>query len=206
MNAKDFRLGIIGITIPSLLILIIHILRPDLAIDNITLILFLIATIPFLSLSVKSIKFGGVEIDLQSMKELIEKADKAGLLAATEGKKAAALAVEGKKKDLPKYSFQLVADQDPNLALAGLRIEIEKRLFQLAGAFGIDARRSSIGVLLRELSQKGVLSPQESGVLADLVPLLNSAVHGAQIDKSAAEWVIWIGSGVLISLDKKIKK
>jgi len=35
-------------------------------------------------------------------------------------------------KALPLYSFELVLDQDPNLALAGLRIELEKRLVQIA--------------------------------------------------------------------------
>lgn len=54
------------------------------------------------------------------------------------------------------YSFQLVADEDPNLALAGLRIEIEKRLTQIAESYQIDPGRSSAGRLLRILGKQDI--------------------------------------------------
>src|SRR5690606_32134698 len=53
--------------------------------------------------------------------------------------------------------LRAVADTDPNLALVGLRIEIEKKLRQVAEHHGIIAERKPVGVLLRELVRKGVI-------------------------------------------------
>lgn len=58
----------------------------------------------------------------------------------------------------PEYSFQLIADDDPNLAQAGFRIEIEKRLQSLAESRKISVKRQSIWGLMRTLSKEGILT------------------------------------------------
>lgn len=61
-----------------------------------------------------------MKIEFNEIKRIDKEANKVGLI--------------GNEKDVDKdyqYSFQIIADQDPNLALAGLRIEIEKNLDRL---------------------------------------------------------------------------
>jgi len=184
----------LGITVAALLIALVHLLWPGLTIDSVTLILLVIAIIPWLAPLFKSVEFpGGVKIEFQDLEKAKDKVEKAGLLAT-----------EVETAETPKYSFQLVAEQDPNLALAGLRIEIEKRLVQLAESRGLRGRRAGVRELLEVLSQNEVLSIQERGVLADLIVLLNSAVHGAEVDQRAAKWAIDVGPRILKAVDEKI--
>jgi hypothetical protein len=82
-----------------------------------------------------------------------------------------------------------------------LRIEIEKRLVAIAERSGLEVRSRGIGQLLRLLSERQVLGTQERSVLADLIGLLNAAVHGAEIDRRSATWAIEIGPRLLAALD-----
>ncbi|MBI3170895.1 MAG: hypothetical protein HYZ22_20640 [Chloroflexi bacterium] len=50
------------------------------------------------------------------------------------------------------------------------------------------------------------MTPEESSALADMSGLLNSAVHGADVDKRATDWAMEIGPKILHSLDEKIDK
>ena len=102
-----------------------------------------------------------------------------------------------------EYSFQVVASQDANLALAGLRIEIEKRLRSLADGAGIKGGDRGIRGLLRSLSDREVLSQEERSVLLDMIGLLNSAAHGAAADQQHAQWALDVGPRLLATLDKK---
>lgn len=184
----------ITISAVALIIVVVHLKWPDLKIDSITLTLLLVAVIPWLSQIFRSLEFpGGWKIEFQDLQKAKKRADDAGLLS-------------GRVETKSPYSFQLVADDDPNLALAGLRIEIEKRLNQIAESYQMDAGRSSAGRLLRLLGQRDLLSQQEQSVLADMMGLLNGAVHGARIDSRAADWAMDVGPRLLASLDEKIKQ
>lgn len=184
----------ISITVVALSIAIIHLTYPALKIDSITLALLLVAAIPWLAQLFKSLEFpGGWKIEFKEFQTTKKRADEAGLLS-------------GKVQPEASYSFQLVANEDPNLALAGLRIEIENRLNQIAKSYQINSGRSSVGRLLQALRQKELLSNQEQSVLADMINLLNEAVHGAKIDTRATDWAMDIGPRLLASLDEKIKQ
>ena len=103
-----------------------------------------------------------------------------------------------------EYSFQVVANQDANLALAGLRIEIEKRLNRLADSADIKRTTTGIRGLLNSLSDRELLSREERSVLLDMIGLLNSAAHGARADQQHAQWVLDVGPRLLATLDKRI--
>lgn len=179
------------VTLGALAFAFVHLIWPTLTIDLITLILFVVAIIPWLAPIFKSIEFpGGWKIEFQELQKAAQRAEQAGLLSPPPQSTAVA-----------DYTFQRVAEQDPNLALAGLRIEIEKRLVALAEKHGIEARSRGVGQLLRLLSDRGVLGQQERSVLADLTALLNSAVHGATVDRRATEWAIEVGPRLLRALD-----
>ena len=179
------------VTLGALGLALIHLLFPSLAIDAITLGLLAVAIVPWIAPLIKSLELpGGWKVELQEMYQVSARAQDAGLISAEPGIPA------------PEHSFQLVADRDPNLALAGLRIEIERRLLRLAEQHQIPLRSRGIGTILRELDKRGVVTSDQRSVLSDLVGLLNSAVHGAEVDRRASEWAMQIGPGLLQSLDK----
>lgn len=193
MNLRRLRQVL---TLGALALALAHLIWPTMAIDSITVVLVLVALVPWVAPLFKTLEFpGGWKVEFQDLQKTTDKADAAGLLAP------AADAVT--EQD---YAFQRVAEQDPNLALAGLRIEIERRLLSLAAARGVDARRAGIRSLLRELSNREVLNEQERSVLSDMVDMLNHAVHGAEVDRRGAEWAMNVGPRVLASLDQRIRE
>ena len=194
-TAKLTRLLRRIVTLGALVFAGIHLIRPSLAIDAVTLTLLVIALVPWLAPIFKSLEFpGGWKVEFQDLQKVAVRAEQAGLLAAKEA------------APQPEFTFQRVAERDPILALAGLRIEIEKRLIALAEKRGIDVDGRGLGQLLRILAQRQVLTDGERSVLADLTGLLNSAVHGAAVDPRAAEWAMDVGPLLLKALDDLVSE
>ena len=166
---------------------------PSLAIDAITLVLLMLAVVPWLAPIFKSLELpGGWKFEFQDLQRASDRAEAAGLLASQPVAPAAT------------FTLERIANEDPNLALAGLRIEIEKRLVALAERRGIETRSRGVGQLLRLLSESGALGQQERAALADLTGLLNSAVHGAKLDQRSANWAIEVGPRLLRALDELV--
>lgn len=182
------------VTLGALVLALAHIVFPDAAIDTITLGLIVIAVLPWLAPLIKSLELpGGWKVEFQELQRAASRAESAGLLAPPSAK-------------IDALAVQSIAERDPNLALAGLRIEIEKRLSKLARCTGIVPKGAGVGILLRQLTKSGVLAQEEQAVLSDLVGLLNSAVHGATVDTRAADWAMDIGPRLLASLDERISE
>jgi len=76
-------------------------------------------------------------------------------------------------------TWELVQPIDPNLALAGLRIEIEKSLRRIAAVHSVSTRLP-VTYVLRALGAKGALPPATVDGLKTLIRLGNEAVHGAR--------------------------
>ena len=170
-----------------------HLLFPNARIDAVTLALLVIAILPWLGSIFKSVELpGGLKVEYQDLARAEKAAEKAGLLVSA-------------KAPAEQLTYAALADEDPNLALAGLRIELEKRLRAIGQAYGLQVERQGIGQLLRQLRGLEVLSSQEQAVLADMIGLLNSAVHGADVDRNAARWAVDVGSRLLATLDNRIK-
>ena len=169
-----------------------------LKIDIITIILIVIAFLPWLNNLIQSIELpGGMKLQLRDFKKIEEKAEKAGLL-----EKVSLKGLEIRNTKEAQYSFQLV--EDPNLILAGLRIEIEKRLKAIAEKHQISSDRKGIKQLLSDLSSQGLLSKEEQSALNDLTIWLNNAVHGAKVDYEMSQWATGVGLRILKVLDRKI--
>jgi len=182
------------ITTGAILITIAHLIWPTLSIDAITVFLLFIALLPWVAPLIKSLEFpGGWKVEFQDIQSVKQKAEEAGLLE-----------VEKKVPDLERTYIQ-ISDQDPNLALAGLRIEIEKRLLQIATSHDLFVERASVSKLLRILGDRGILTKEERIVLSDLIHILNSAVHGANVDRETAEFAIEMGTRLLDGLDERIQ-
>lgn len=169
---------------------------PHLLIDTTTIVLIVLAALPWLSELIESAELpGGWKIKFRSLQDIAEKSTQIGLAES-------ALS----KQDQETYSFQLVSPDDPNLALAGLRIEIEKRLKSLAEAHDIGTRMRGVGSLMNDLYAKGVIGTEERSLIADLIGTLNQAVHGAKIERDGANWAMEFGPRLLRSLDRRIDR
>jgi hypothetical protein len=182
----------IVISAVALLAAIGHILLPGVKIDAITVALLLVAVLPWLGFVFRSVEFpGGLKVEYRDLEKLREDAARAGLLSAPPSK-------------VEEPPYLTLAQQDPNLALAGLRIEIERRLREIAKRRGLQGERLGIRQLLRLLRDHQAISRQEDSVLSDLIGLLNDAVHGAEVDSRAVQWAIDVGPRLLTTLDERI--
>jgi len=180
------------ITVIAVVTAIVHLVRPGLAIDGITATLLIVAVLPWLSSLFKSIELpGGLKVEYRDLEKIEERARKSGLLA------------EKPEVSGSGYAFQAVATSDPNLALAGLRIELEKRLVRLAQSRDVVVPRTGLNQLLRLLNERELIGGTERALLSDLTTLLNSAVHGATVESSAVQWALEIGPQILEALDKR---
>lgn len=98
--------------------------------------------------------------------------------------------------------------QDNSLALAKLRIDIERELRRLATSAHLDATVARLGIrpLAEELKRRGVLDPAILSVIEDILPAANQAIHGERISTSTATVILRLGKqliGLLQSLAKK---
>ncbi|SFK53792.1 hypothetical protein [Lysobacter sp. cf310] len=183
----------LAITVGALVVAAVHVIWPKLAIDAITLGLVVVALLPWLAPLVKSVELpGGLKVELQEVKDAAGKVRNAGLLEPSAN------------PERIEHTFLQVAQRDPNLALAGFRIEIERRLVALCERNGISAKNRGLGYLLRALSEKNLLTPEQSSAIADLASLLDSATHGASVDPAAAQWALDIAPELLESLSRLI--
>lgn len=179
------------ITVGALAGVATHVIWPHLAIDAITLGLIVVALMPWLAPLVKSVELpGGLKVELQEIKEATERVKKAGLLETSAS------------SEKMEHTFLQVAQQDPNLALAGFRIEIERRLVDLCERNGVSTRNRGLSSLLRGLSEKNILTGEQNSAIENLASLLNSATHGAQVDPAAAKWALNIAPDLLDSLSR----
>lgn len=179
----------------ALVFAICHVLLPKMQIDGTTVALLVIAILPWLGSIFESLELpGGTKI---KYREQLEQAKQ-------DAKKVGLLGTPNEKHEPPM--FAMIAKEDPNLALASLRIEIEKRLLAIAAKHGLATERQGVSILLRHLKESKVLSNEQASVLQDVIGLLNRAVHGADIGQQEAQWAIEIGPSLLAGLDSHLDR
>lgn len=183
-----------GVSVAILLIALAHalsLINVDVYVLVLLGMVLLIWLTPTMPRFFKSFKLpGGWEITFQDLEQIGRKIDDAGLRVPTE-----------KQTDAPPFP---VTTTDANLALAALRIEIEKRLRKIAAVEGLPSNRMPIAAMMSELRKQGVLNADEYNGLKDLTGTLNQAVHGAEVSPKAAEWAMTTGTEILAALDNKI--
>jgi hypothetical protein len=87
-----------------------------------------------------------------------------------------------------------MAQQDPNLALAGLRMEIDILARNLAKGFQLEFNsREATGVLMRRLRDRSAITQNQYELIQKVLRLCNAAVHGKSISREEAELVIDVG-------------
>lgn len=179
------------ITFLSIALLIVTFIKPELNVNNFTVALIIVAFLPWLTSMIQSAKFpGGWEIEFQDVQSAGKKITKDMFAMQAEE---------------DQTSFLKALDLDSNLALVGLRIEIEKRLLKI-GELNDIPEQKSLKRLFAELGKRKILPENTLNGLHELVMAGNQAAHGAKVEKGVANWAINYGTQVLSVLDFKIQE
>jgi hypothetical protein len=104
----------------------------------------------------------------------------------------------------PPYVWITDPKSDPNLALAGLRIEIEKKVREIIKKNGIASEKQSLRGMVRLLYENQIVPHNEYEILYSIIDIGNKAVHGEKVDLETAYRILNIGEKVLFYLDKKL--
>lgn len=88
--------------------------------------------------------------------------------------------------------YRDIANKDPNLSLAGLRIEVDILVKNLARGFnvGFDEKRDSGGRLLRKLLDSNAITSNQYQLATKVLTLCNKAVHGVPVSLEQALSII----------------
>lgn len=180
----------------AVMLLVSHTLSLDkLKVDNTTIVLLLVLLIsPFVS-AVKKIKFGEFEAEIDPKEVRRVKEDVEAKVAAKETREPPNPAIRATTE-----AIATLAEDDPVLALAKLRIELEKIVMRLHERFSPqkDQKRPlSLGRMILDLSRAEYLSPDIGHPLREVVSICNRAVHGEEIRPQDAESIIDTGAYLL---------
>ena len=164
-------------------------------VDSTSIILLIIVCIcPYVS-AIKKIKFGGFEAEInpEEVKRIKEEVSKQ---VADSGNKL-------QNSDLLSAiaSVKEIAKSDPTLALAKLWIELEKLLSKLYRGTRKQEQKErylSIGQLVSQLSNEGILPNDIARSTREVISICNRALHGEDIRQGDAISVIESG-GALVS-------
>ncbi len=106
-------------------------------------------------------------------------------------------------------AFSYFEDSDPNLAIALLRVQIERRLRQIAEEVqlkpNLRGRPRSLRSLAEDLEKEGAIPNEAVTLLMDLNPVLNEAVHGLELQANASEFARNYGPKILSLLKSKTR-
>ena len=91
--------------------------------------------------------------------------------------------------------WEPVLQGDPNLALALVRGQVESRMRQLLSEA---TQPNDLQHVLLLLTKQGTLTKVQLDVLSKTIGILNSAVHGAIIDRAACDWARDVGFRILV--------
>ena len=150
-------------------VFIARIVKPEWNIDTTSIILLILAFVPWFIQYIKTLEISGLgKVELvgkEQKKEIDKKASEAGIL-------------KSETADNEQYTFYGLRYSDPKLALAGLRIEIESVLRKIAEANQLDTSRTGIGQMAKVLSQHQLINDNERAIIFDLVARLASVHRG----------------------------
>jgi len=188
----------ISISSLACVFLVAHLIWPGLRVDAITLTLFAMAVVPWLGSIFKSLEMpGGWKFEFKDFAEAVTNAEASGLLAA---KKVPLIS-----QTQSDATYLALLDTYPRLAVISLRVDIEKRLRELADRNKITDQKASATTLTRQLAKLQVLTGPESVALLGILASLNPVVHGAEITRANAEQVLAVGKRLIDSLDERLK-
>ncbi len=118
------------------------------------------------------------------------------------------LGLQPTQSGLDMNYFREIANRDPNLALAALRLELEVLTRNLARGFNVPAEpQESTWRLLNRLFSLSAITSEQMRLASVVLELCNSAVHGQRVSRSEAlsiievcqvlveQYLAWLGWG-----------
>ncbi len=174
-----------------------HLIFPKINIDIITVFLLGIALLPWLESLFKSVGLpGGIQFQFHDLSRVETDARNAGLI--TPGKNLEYITLS------PSNFFVETVQENKNLALPALRIEIEKKLREVAASRQLSTSAQTATGLIDLLGKKNIFSYKEATVLQNMLSVLNRGACQLEQDKKTAQWVIDNGPSIISNLAKKI--
>jgi hypothetical protein len=170
------------------------------AVDNTSLVLLLLILIsPFVA-AIKRVKFGEFEAEIEP--------EEVKRVTASAEKSLPALAEEPRPLVRePGDEIKRLAENDPIIALAKLRIEFETRLRRLSERVGFEPRSpAALSSVIRELVAREVFPPPFGAALRDVIAICNRAIHGEEIRDTDARQMIDTGVDLLRVLDRTVRE
>ena len=201
---RNLKLISIGISLLYVFLIIIHAIFPEFSIDTTTIALIVILIFPWLLPYIKTAKLpGGIEIttrEVQQLEEVTQRSAIGTIPVATRPPEAPPLP----SPRTPQPTRSILFRADPNLALASLRLDIERKLREIALRRGFDVARLPLRQILNILYTEKVIGSSEFESLSMIISLGNKAVHAEKVDSALALKVLDIGDLALQYLDSKI--
>lgn len=157
-------------------------------VDWYTIVILLILSIPFLSRFLKRAKVAGAEFEFRDEIDSTK-------IAVQQSVEKAKSKTGGKSKPVKFETFNLqstkkLLDSDPVLALASLRIEIERKLSLAVKFFKLATKQENLSDFIRVLKMKGILYPEQVIALRKIVNMCNKAIHGYAISRDEATEIV----------------
>lgn len=203
----------ISVSVFGLCLIVGYKIWPDVfELDSTTAVFLVIALVPWIMHFLKSVEFpGGVKITLHDLQSAGEKVvrDQDETKPRTP-KDSADVKITPKPATLRlstvdpnvQVDWSFLSVSDPQLALVGLRIEIEKRLREFALVYGIPgANETSMKTIVGKLRDMDLLTSSIAIGLTTLISLGNDAAHGRPVDATGLEWARDQGAQVILVLD-----
>ncbi|PHS56845.1 MAG: hypothetical protein COB17_08240 [Sulfurimonas sp.] len=181
-------------------LLVIHSFNlANISVNSTSIVLLLIMLISPFIIAIKKIKYGDfeAEIDSEEIKTLKLELEKAITSKPDEN-------IEQAEIFKTTDAIRKLAESDPVIALAKVRIELEKTLTRLERITLVDTQPSSLGTLVRKLINHEIISSQVGKSLSNVISLCNRAIHGEYIAKEDALTVVELGNELLEDLDWRI--
>ncbi|NVK20523.1 MAG: hypothetical protein HWE30_17650 [Methylocystaceae bacterium] len=98
-------------------------------------------------------------------------------------------------------AFSYFESNDPNLAIAMLRVQVERRLRQIAEEVMLEqeprGRPRTLRSLVDALGERGAIPKEAVVLLRDLMPVMNEAVHGVEVGSRGTEFALSYGPRIL---------
>lgn len=163
-------------------------------IDNTTILLIVLLFVAPLSGSLRKIKFGEFEAEIQP--EEVKQIE-------TEVRNLP------QDENTPPYEINYTVEDiysalqnDHVLALAKLRIELEKTIDKIILLRDANYHKKSLQFAIRYLESKDIIDRKTIAPIKDVIAICNRAIHGEDVKKTTAESIVNIGVDLLKKLHK----
>lgn len=182
----------------ALIMLIAHTLSIDaVEVDNTSIILLIVILLSPFTTAITRIRIGDFEAEVDP-EEVRRISEEVSIQSRDIGRTAEAPRVENTID-----SIRDLVVSDPVLALAKLRIELEKaltKLYRLTHRDKFQERPLSVGRLLHSLENEEILPDNIARLTREVVSISNRAIHGEDIRKQDARSVVESGATLLREL------